>query len=114
MLPTNLDGDSRISDFEWRQPFRPLFDRIDPVAAAKVTIALTRLEQGNDSNVRSVGSGVFELRINFGPGYRIYFDRENDTLLILLGGGTKKLQQRDITAAQGNWQDYKRRMKGGI
>jgi len=90
-------------------PYKIWFDRLNPQAAAKVAIALTRLALGNFSNVKSVGSGVFELRISFGPGYRVYFGTDGDRLLILLGGGTKQRQQRDIAAAIANWQDYKRR-----
>lgn len=80
-------------------------------AAAKVTITITRLGQGNFSNVKGVGSGVYEYRIDFGPGYRIYFGKDGDRLVILLGGGTKKRQQRDITNAITLWHDYKRRKK---
>jgi putative addiction module killer protein len=61
------------------------------------------------SNVKGVGSGVFELRIHFGPGYRVYFGKDGEHLVILLGGGTKQRQQRDIAAAVANWEDYKRR-----
>jgi putative addiction module killer protein len=64
---------------------------------------------GNFSNVKGVGSGVLECRIDFGPGYRVYFGKDGEHLVILLGGGTKKRQQRDIQAAVANWQDYKRR-----
>lgn len=80
--------------------FARWFNRLDPPAAAKVTIALTRLGQGNLSNAKSVGGGVFEYRIDFGPGYRVYFGREGDALVILLGGGTKQRQQQDIATAQ--------------
>jgi putative addiction module killer protein len=89
--------------------YRIWFDRLNPQAAAKVAVALTRLVLGNFSNVKGVGSGVFELRITFGPGYRIYFGKDGDRLVILLGGGTKHRQQRDIATAIANWQDYKRR-----
>jgi putative addiction module killer protein len=74
-----------------------------------VTTALTRLAQGNFSNVKGVGSGVLEFRIDFGPGYRVYFGKDGDRLVILLGGGAKKRQQRDIETALARWQDYKRR-----
>jgi putative addiction module killer protein len=90
-------------------PFRLWFDDLDARAAAKVTIALARLEQGNLSNVKGVGGGVLEFRIDFGPGYRIYLGREGDRLIVLLGGGTKKRQQHDIENALARWRDYKRR-----
>ena len=79
--------------------------------AAKVTIALTRLEQGNFSTVKGVGAGVFEYKIDFGPGYRIYFGKDAGRIVILIGGGTKKRQQQDIAAAQECWKVYKRRKK---
>jgi putative addiction module killer protein len=58
------------------------------------------------------GGGVFEYRINFGPGYRVYFGQDGQTLVILLTGGTKKRQQRDIDEAQTYWQDYKQGKHG--
>jgi putative addiction module killer protein len=70
------------------------------------------MEQGNLSNVKSVGEGVLEYRIDFGPGYRIYFGRDGETIVILLIGGTKKRQQHDIDAARAYWQDYKRGKRG--
>jgi putative addiction module killer protein len=69
------------------------------------------MEQGNFSTVKGVGQGVFENRIDFGPGYRIYFGKDGDLLVILLCGGTKKRQERDIELAQARWADYKRRKK---
>ena len=66
------------------------------------------MRAGNLSNARSLGRGVSEYRINFGPGYRIYFGRDGDTLIILLGGGTKSRQHRDIQNAQALWQEYRR------
>ena len=71
------------------------------------------MEQGNFSNVTGVGAGVFEHSIDFGPGYRIYFGRDGERLIILLGGGSKKRQQRDIDQAIERWQDYKQRKKLG-
>jgi putative addiction module killer protein len=70
------------------------------------------MEQGNFSNVKSVGEGVLDYKIDFGPGYRVYFGRDGDTIVILLTGGTKKRQQRDIAAAHGYWQDYKKGKRG--
>ena len=79
------------------------------MAAAKITTAVRRLELGNFSNVKGVGAGVFEYRIDFGPGYRVYFGKDGDALVILLGGGTKKRQDRDIATAHMRWKDYKKR-----
>src|SRR4051794_15421608 len=94
------------------QPFAAWFTDLEPVARAKVTSAIARMEQGNLSNVKSVGEGVLEYRIDFGPGYRVYFGRDGETIVVLLAGGTKKRQQRDIDAARLYWQDYKRGKRG--
>ena len=95
-----------------REPFAAWFADLDSMARAKVTRAIVRLEQGNFSNVKSVGEGVFEYRIDFGPGYRVYFGQDGPTLVILLTGGTKQRQQRDIEAAHACWQDYKQSKRG--
>jgi putative addiction module killer protein len=92
-------------------PFAAWFNRLDPQAAAKVNVALIRMEMGNLSNVKSVGLGVLEYRIDWGPGYRIYFGRQGDELVILLAGGTKQRQQRDISDAAMRWQEYKNKNK---
>lgn len=94
-----------------RSPFRRWFDDLDARAAAKVTTALVRLESGNTSSVKSIGRGLHECRIDWGPGYRLYCGIEGDELVILLAGGTKQRQQRDIVNALQRWQDYKRRKK---
>src|SRR2546425_5441103 len=98
-------------DEKGKKRFADWFESLDPSAAAKVTIALTRMEQGNFSNAKGVGAGVYEYKIDFGPGYRIYFGRDGAGLIILIGGGTKKRQQKDIAAAQECWAAYKRRKK---
>ena len=67
------------------------------------------METGNLSNVKGVGGGVLEFRLHFGPGYRVYLGRDGDVLIVLLGGGTKVRQQRDIEDARELWQDYRRR-----
>jgi putative addiction module killer protein len=94
---------------EGRNLYKDWFDRLNSQAAAKVATALTRLALGNVSNVKGVGSGVLELRIDCGPGYRVYFGKDGERLIILLGGGTKKRQQNDINAAVADWEEYKRR-----
>ena len=98
-------------DADGVSPFARWFERLDAVAAAKVTTALYRMEQGNLSNVKAVGQGVAEYRIDFGPGYRIYLGQDGATIVILLGGGTKKRQNADIRLAQQRWLQYKSRKK---
>lgn len=92
-------------------PFAHWFSGLDAVAAAKITVVLTRIGQGNVSNVKGVGEGVLEYRLDFGPGYRVYFGRDGDVLVILLAGGTKRRQQRDIESARARWAIYKRRKR---
>ena len=96
-------------DRQGESPFATWFSTIESRAASKVTVALVRIAQGNLSNVKSVGAGLLEYRIDYGPGYRIYFGRDGEQLVILLAGGTKKRQQADIEAAQARWRDYKQR-----
>ncbi len=90
-------------------PFRRWFDDLDSHAAALVTVALDRLGEGNVSNANSLSEGLSELRINRGPGYRIYFGWDGKVLVILLGGGTKRRQQSDIQTALRHWRSYKAR-----
>jgi putative addiction module killer protein len=90
-------------------PFRRWFDDLDAQAAAIVAVAIGRLGDGNTSNVEPIGEGAAELKINRGPGYRVYFGWDGKVLVILLGGGTKRRQQNDIEAALRRWRDYKRR-----
>jgi putative addiction module killer protein len=92
--------------------FRRWFDDLDPQAAAMVTVAIGRLADGNTSNVKPVGEGAAELRIDRGPGYRIYFGWDGKVVVILLGGGTKRRQQNDIESALRRWRDYKSRKSG--
>ncbi len=99
---TDADGDC---------PYAKWFDGLNAQAAARAAIAVTRMEQGNLSNTKSVGAGVHEYVIEFGPGYRVYFGKDGDRLVILLGGGTKKRQQADIRNAHALWKDYKTRKR---
>lgn len=95
-----------------RRPFEEWRDALHGQAALKVTVALARLADGNDSNVKSLGGGLAELKIHFGPGYRVYFGNDGAATVILLGGGTKASQSRDIAQARTSWADYKQRKKG--
>lgn len=103
--------DPRISRRTGRSPYAGWFNGLGAQAAAKVAIAVTRLAQGNFSNVKGAGAGVFEYRLDFGPGYLIYFGKDGQRLIILLGGGTKKRQGHDIDDAITRWKDYKQRKK---
>ncbi len=97
-----------ISD-DGSSPFEKWFSGLNSAAAAKVTVTIARIGQGNLSNAKPVGEGVLEYRIDWGPGYRVYFGRDGETLVILLTGGSKQRQGRDIETAKELWADYKRR-----
>ena len=94
-----------------KSPFSMWFNHLEAIAASKVSTALYRMEQGNFSNTRGIGGGVLEYKIDFGPGYRIYFGKDGANIVIILGGGTKKRQQNDISAAKAYWKDYKVRKR---
>jgi putative addiction module killer protein len=96
-------------DAQGRSPFAAWFDDLSATSAAKVTAALYRLQEGNFASVKGVGSGVFERKIDFGPGYRIYFGKDGETVVILVGGSSKQRQREAIAAAQDRWMNYKRR-----
>lgn len=91
-------------------PYQSWFDNLDAIAAAKVTVAKSRLELGNTSSVKWF-DGIGEYRIDWGPGYRIYLAQDGRELIVLFGGGTKKSQQSDIEQAKELYQEYKRRKK---
>jgi putative addiction module killer protein len=100
-------------DRRGRNPFERWFLRLDGTIRARITVALGRLEEGNFSATKSLGRGIHELRLDFGPGYRIYFGKDGETIVILLGGGTKKRQEADIEAAHTLWQQYKLEKREG-
>jgi putative addiction module killer protein len=77
------------------------FERLkDREARSRILVRIRRLSLGNPGDAKSVGGGVSELRIDYGPGYRVYFIRRGETLIILLGGGDKSTQAADIRAAR--------------
>jgi putative addiction module killer protein len=90
-----------------RSPFAEWFKELDAVTAARVDRHIRRLEVGNFGSVKALQEGVSELKMDFGPGYRVYFGREGKTIIILLGGGSKRHQNADIAAAVARWQRYK-------
>jgi putative addiction module killer protein len=93
-----------------RKPFKEWLDSLkDIVARQKVRIRLDRVRLGNLGKNRSVGEGVYELKIHYGPGYRVYYGLEKKKVVLLLLGGDKSSQKNDIAQAKIYWQDYKGR-----
>jgi putative addiction module killer protein len=88
-------------------PFADWFNSLDAVTAARIDRYIRRLEAGNFGSVKPLQEGVLELKIDFGPGYRVYFGREGKIIIILLGGGSKRRQTADIAAAIKHWKQYK-------
>jgi putative addiction module killer protein len=94
-----------------KSPFREWIRGLADIKAVDIINArLTRLRLGNFGDCKSVGDGVLELRVDFGPGYRIYFGRQGSQVVILLVGGDKSTQNSDIATAKGYWDDYQQRL----
>ncbi len=104
-------------DTDGSSPYGDWFDELDARAAARISAAMDRIGRGLFGDVKPVGEGVSERRIDFGPGYRVYFGSETDgrvtNVVILLYGGSKRTQRRDITRAKAYWNDYKSRKRRG-
>lgn len=98
-----VSADGKIVFREWLRRLK------DVQARAIIRVRLNRLRLGNFGDAKSVGDGVFELRIPYGPGYRVYFGRIDNIIVILLCGGEKGTQKKDIAKAKKLWVDYKRR-----
>ena len=104
--PTILEyvtAEGRIPFREWLRALR------DSQARARIRVRLNRVRIGNFGDCSPVGSGVSEVRIPYGPGYRVYFGREGNRVVVLLCGGDKRSQPRDIRLAHEFWLDYQRR-----
>ena len=78
----------------------------------RAPLPCSNITEGNFSTVKGVRSGVYERKVDFGPGYRIYFGKAGDAIVILLGGSTKQRQQESIETAKTRWTDYRRRKSG--
>lgn len=87
-------------------PFRDWLDTLDRATRARVQARVVRFETGNLGDHKGVGGGVQEARVMFGPGYRLYFGQDGATLVLLLVGGSKGTQAKDIRRAQQYWRDY--------
>lgn len=93
-------------------PFAEWFDSLNAQAANKINTYLTRIAGGNISSLKPIKGAFQEVRIDWGPGYRVYVGKDGDTLIILFGGGTKVRQEKDIEKAIELWEEYKKRKKG--
>ena len=102
-LEVYLTGDGRGPFSEWLDGLR------DRGARARVRVRLDRLSLGNFGDCRSLGGALHELRIDHGPGYRVYFGEAGNRIVLLLTGGTKGTQQSDIDLARAYWADYRSR-----
>ncbi|QEG36808.1 type II toxin-antitoxin system RelE/ParE family toxin [Bythopirellula goksoeyrii] len=94
-----------------KNPFADWLAKLTDKAHAKVVSAIYLMKAGNFGDVKPVGGGVSERRIHWGPGLRIYFARDGSKLILLLGGGTKSRQTKDINNAKAAWAEYKSRKK---
>jgi putative addiction module killer protein len=93
-----------------KNPFRDwLVGLSDIQARARIRVRLNRVRLGNLGDCKSVGEGVHEMRLDFGPGYRMYLGLDGDVLVVLLCGGDKRSQSRDIETAKKYWESYRRR-----
>ncbi len=92
-----------------RSPFEEWLDSLrDTRAIDKIEKRLKRVASGNLGDYRSVGEGVYELRVDYGPGYRVYFGQIGSIIVLLLCGGDKSTQEQDIVRAREYWRDYER------
>ena len=95
---------------EGKNPFRKWLHALRDVhARARIRVRLNRVRLGNFGDAKAVGGGVSELRVPYGPGYRVYVARAGNTVVLLLCGGDKSSQKRDIGTAKEYWLDYQRR-----
>ncbi|MDG4475142.1 type II toxin-antitoxin system RelE/ParE family toxin [Thiovibrio frasassiensis] len=99
------------ADEKGKEPFRDwLYGLRDRAAFARITVRLDRVELGNFGFCKSVGNGVFELKIDHGPGYRVYYAISGKTVVLLLLGGDKSTQTKDIETAKSYWASHRERI----
>jgi putative addiction module killer protein len=104
-----MNGSFEIREYieNGRSPYAEWFGDLDSVTAERVDKYLRRLEQGNFGAAKALQDGVFEVRMDFGPGYRVYYGRDGQRIILLLGGGSKRRQDADIAAAVERWKRHK-------
>ena len=89
-----------------KAPFTEWLLALEKSSQIRIRDRLTRLELGNLGDYKSLGDGLFELRFHFGPGYRIYFGEVKQIIILLLAGGDKNSQEKDIKKAKEFWKEY--------
>ena len=89
-----------------KSPFREWLGSLTKAVKARIQLRVQRFELGNLGDHKHVGEGVWEARVTFGPGYRIYFGKDSDSIIVLLAGGDRGSQTKDIARARGFWRDY--------
>src|SRR4051794_5715322 len=109
MLPLFMPEIRVYETKDGRRPYDLWFAGLEARAAARVTRVLTKIENGLLPDVEPVGGGVHESKIDYGPGYRVYFGMDGNELVMLVGGGDKRTQPKDIAEAKARWSDYKAR-----
>lgn len=111
-----MGGPYRVQEYlteRGESPYRSWLNTLDLTTKARVQARVLRFELGNLGDYKAVGAGVYEARLDFGPGYRLYFGLSGRTLVLLLCGGTKRTQRRDIQQAQIWWLNYMERGNDG-
>lgn len=103
ILRSYITRSGKIPFLEWLNKLK------DPITRLRIRRRLDRFEQGNFGDCKTVGEGVWEIKLSFGSGYRVYFSEWNETIIILLCGGNKSSQKKDIKQAQAYWKELKER-----
>ena len=107
MLPLDVEYELLEYVEGGRSYYAEWFNSLDAVTSARIDRYVRRMEQGNMGDSKGVGEGVLELRIDCGPGYRVYYGTDQNRIVVLLGGGSKRSQSRDITNAIERWNSYR-------
>lgn len=94
-------------------PYDEWFETLKPATQARVDVRLDRVNLGNFGDSKSLGEGIYELRLHFGGGYRVYYGISGKRIILLLMGGAKKTQTKDIKIARRNWKDYQKEQRRG-
>lgn len=113
-MPNMINTINEYTDAKGKSPYADWLEGLrDKRAKAKILMQVDKMELGLLGDVEPIGDGLSELRIHYGPGYRVYYGKEGQQVFLLLCGGDKSTQPKDIKKAKEYWQDHKRRYKNG-